>query len=111
MYLDESGHVPIRPDVVARRRSDGRVVLVLDVKYKATTLAKNQDLYQLIAYSQAAGAARAALVYATVEHERLRILRGGPEVELHQLDLDCEPGELERRLGELATTLRALARA
>jgi 5-methylcytosine-specific restriction enzyme subunit McrC len=111
MYLDESGHVPIRPDVVARRRSDGRVVLVLDVKYKATTLAKNQDLYQLIAYSQAVGATRAALVYATVEYERLRVRGGGPEVELHQLDLDCEPGELERRLAVLATTVRALASA
>lgn len=109
LHLDEDGRVSIRPDAVARRRKDGRVVLVLDVKYKAAGLAKNQDLYQLVAYSQAIGAPSAALVYATVESERLRIRGGGPNVELHQLDLDCEPEELRARLAALAEKLRILA--
>lgn len=109
MHLDEGSRVIIRPDAIARRRGDDRPLLVVDAKYKATAGAKNQDLYQLVAYSHALGASSAALVYATVQPERLRIRGGGPDVELHHLDLDCEPDELRARLASLAERLRALA--
>ncbi len=101
----------IRPDAVAWSRRDGRPLLVLDVKYKASAAAKNQDLYQVVAYSHVIGAPKAALVYAMVEPERLRVRGGGPDLELFRLDLDCEPEALRSRLADLAGRLRVLAAA
>lgn len=107
LRLDEGGTVPIRPDAVLFGRRGGPAMLVLDVKYKATEDAKNQDLYQLTAYSHALGASRAALVYADVTPQTLRVCRGGPTIELHRLGLDREPDELRADLRSLAVRLNA----
>ena len=107
LHLDVEDRVPIRPDVVWYRA--GRPPLVLDAKYKATTIAKNADLYQMTAYCQAIGARRAVVIYADVEPRVLRVRRDGPVIELLHLDLDGDLDSLRARLEDVAARVRAEA--
>lgn len=105
LHLDVDDRVPIYPDAVWYRR--GKPPLVVDAKYKATSMAKREDLYQVTSYCQAIGATRAVVVYAQVDPGLLRVRRGGPVIELVQLDLDCDLGVLDERLRVVADRLRA----
>jgi 5-methylcytosine-specific restriction enzyme subunit McrC len=103
LHLDVDDRVPIFPDAVWYR--SGRAPLVVDAKYKATLGAKRVDLYQVAAYCQAIGAERAVVVYADVQPGTVRVRRGGPSIELVQLDLDCDLDVLRERLRSLAERL------
>ena len=57
--LDESGHVPIEPDIVLTEGQ--RPVAVMDAKYKR--LDAQADVYQALAYAKGLGVSRVALLY------------------------------------------------
>ncbi len=85
MPLDQAAQVPLRPDVVVER--PGRRPLVLDTKYKTPGPPDPADLYQLLTYCQALGAAHGALVYpAPTDTSPLVVRTSG--VTVHSLGLD-----------------------
>jgi 5-methylcytosine-specific restriction enzyme subunit McrC len=107
MFLDEQRRVKLVPDVVWRAGRTDR--LVLDVKYKADSRARNEDIYQMAAYCQALGLRRGVLVYASVREEMFRVRNDGPEIHVFSMDPDGERDQLLERLRRLAGLVSALA--
>lgn len=103
-YLDEAGHVPLRPDIVWRMR--GEPVAVIDAKYKAEKPSgyPNADLYQLLAYCTVLGLPVGHLVYAAGNEVPARhVVRGlGVEIICHALDLNQHPAVLLAAVAALA---------
>ena len=58
-----SGEIRYLIDLVIEERLTGRVLAVLDTKYKDVVLPSNPDINQVVAYAEATGCARAGLVY------------------------------------------------
>lgn len=108
VWLDEGRRLQLLPDVLWRR-SKTADRLVIDVKYKSTSIAKNDDVYQLAAYCQALGIPRGALVYASAREETFVVRHGGPEIGVFAMDPDGEPAQLRERLRVLGNGLRAFA--
>jgi len=107
VFLDEQRRVKLVPDVVWRAGQSDR--LVLDVKYKADSRARNEDIYQMAAYCHALGLRRGVLVYASVREEMFRVRNDGPEIHVFSMDPDGERDQLLERLRRLAGLVSALA--
>ena len=93
--LDEGGRVRLRPDLVWDGRG-GLPTAVLDAKYKTARAGgvPESDLYQMHAYCASLGLRTGHLVYAEAHPEVVRVVRGGPEIYVHRLDLSADPREL-----------------
>ncbi|MGN9911108.1 McrC family protein [Phytohabitans sp. LJ34] len=99
-HLDRGGRIDLRPDIVWRR--DGRVVAVVDAKYKAYTPA--DDAYQMLAYCTVYGLSRGHLVYVIGDHPPIRhaVRNAAIEIVCHALDLSSPPAALVAQVEELA---------
>lgn len=107
LYMDEAGHIPLKPDISVW---DGpRCNFVGDVKYKRIEYEgfRNADLYQMTAYAIATGLPGGILVYAAGEGEPFthRIVNVGKEIEVFALDLSGEPAAVLRQISLLAERL------
>ncbi|MCW5851623.1 MAG: hypothetical protein KIT87_16235 [Anaerolineae bacterium] len=90
--LDQAEQVSLRPDVVVQRR--GGLPLVLDTKYKLPGLPQPGDLYQLLTYCQALGAAHGGLIYpAPTSTPPLIVRQSGLTVHALALDLGVVPAD------------------
>lgn len=107
--LDERGKVPIRPDLLFKRRDEA--VYVGDVKYKLTPsgIGRSSDYYQLLAYCTALDLDEGVLIYAQtdgalpeyeiiVRHARTRLIT-------YRLDLSGGPADIESSVSALAEWL------
>lgn len=88
-------------------------MFVGDAKYKLTPLmsgVKKPDLYQLLAYAQAAGLSSGMLIYAAGETEETRyeIARADKVLEVRTLDLDQDPEGLLTQIRRLAVRIGAM---
>ena len=87
-------------------------VFVGDVKYKRTTAAgvNHPDLYQLLAYTIAAGLSHGLLVYAAGEGEPVahEVVDLGKRLEVYSLDLSGPPQAILAEVGSLAEQIRRL---
>lgn len=92
------GHgMSFEPDLVVEGQ-DGRVLAVMDTKYKASVV--DTDVQQIVAYAAALGAEMAFLIYpAPVEPERLKA--GRITVIAASFDLELPPAAAAARLVEL----------
>lgn len=107
LYMDEAGHIPLKPDISIW---DGpRCNFVGDVKYKRIAYEgfRNADLYQMTAYAIATGLPGGILVYAAGEGEPFthRIVNVGKEIEVFALDLSGEPAAVLQQISLLAERL------
>ena len=90
--LDQAEQVSLRPDVVVQRR--GGRPLVLDTKYKLPGPPQPGDLYQLLTYCQALGAAHGGLVYpAPTATPPLIVRQSSLTVHALALDLGAPPAD------------------
>lgn len=113
-YLDESGVVTIRPDVV--HVIGGRPRAVIDAKYKLATGSGGYpvpDLYQMHAYCTVLRLERGYLAYAgspaeTAQSSAHRVRHTGITIVTWPLDVSAAPAQLLRQVDQLAaTSLRA----
>jgi 5-methylcytosine-specific restriction enzyme subunit McrC len=109
--LDVGGDVEIRPDLVWRVAS--RCAAVMDVKYKATTLAEvpNADVYQALAYSFALNVRPAYLISAAGNERPVsRAIRNSDlTVVTETLDLQLAPSDLLDSVDSLARRIALAA--
>jgi 5-methylcytosine-specific restriction enzyme subunit McrC len=88
-------------------------VFVGDVKYKRTSAAgvKHPDLYQLLAYTVAAGLSSGLLIYAAGEGEPVahEVVDVGKRIEVCSLDLGGPPASILAQINVLANQIRQLA--
>ncbi len=112
--LDEAGAVRLQPDLSWWDGDTCR--FVGDVKYKRTGASgvEHPDLYQLLAYTVAAGLPGGLLVYAAgdedapdspVSHD---VVRAGKELQVTSLDLARPPERLLAQIEMLAQRVRRL---
>lgn len=98
--------VPIRPDLVFRRR--GMVKFVGDVKYKltGTGLARNADYYQLLAYTTALNLPEGVLIYCLADGGRpersVTVRHSGKVLHTRALDLTGSPASVASEIELLA---------
>ena len=107
--LDERGRVRLRPDLVWTE--EGRTVFVGDAKYKRADFGiRNADIYQLLAYSTAAGLPGGLLIYAKGEAEgrAYTVRHAGKCLRILALDLSGSLDEVLHRVEEIAEAVRAL---
>lgn len=112
-HLDERCDVVMRPDLVWYR--SGRIVAVIDAKYKAERPHgfPDADLYQALAYCTALRLRDGHLVYAKGnERETSHAVRhAGIILRAHALDLAVPPRELLTQVDDLAARIAAAAEA
>jgi 5-methylcytosine-specific restriction enzyme subunit McrC len=115
-FLDEAGHVGIRPDVLVYPRTSDTPVLVLDTKYRDVDDPHgdlNRDLYQVSAYLDRYGLREGVLVYPqfrAAAHNELRLRGTGKHLHVTSVNLAAnEPAELERHCALLAEQVAGLA--
>lgn len=100
------GRVPMRPDLLFRRR--GRDVLVGDIKYKLTAdaNARNVDYYQLLAYTTALDLPEGVLIYCLAEGGRpdrsITVRHAGKVLHTRAIDLTGSANEITAALEGLA---------
>jgi 5-methylcytosine-specific restriction enzyme subunit McrC len=110
LWLDRGCRVRLRPDI---SWWEGRTCAFIgDVKYKRVqvTEIEHPDVYQLLAYTIAAGLPGGLLIYAAdeampVEHE---IPLAGKRLQITTLDLRDGPDEILQRVRQVAAGIRAL---
>jgi 5-methylcytosine-specific restriction enzyme subunit McrC len=110
LWLDHGRAVRLEPDL---SWWDGSAcVFVGDLKYKRVGAQgiKYPDLYQLLAYTVAAGLSTGLLIYAAGEGEPVahEVVEVGKRLEVITLDLSREPRELLAAIAELAERVRRL---
>lgn len=110
LFLDETDHVELRPDLCVL--AAGRVTWVGDAKYKllADGDHRHADLYQLLAYTIALGLPSGTLIYAAdgPAHTTDRIVRqSGKRLRLVALDLSGPPAAIRRQLLPVAADVEA----
>ena len=112
MELDDAGTVGLEPDISWWR--DGRCVFVGDLKYKRTEHGSvpNADLYQLLAYTIAAGLPEGLLVYAQGEAEPTvhAIRHAGKRLKIMAVDLSGSPEQILAEVGNVAERIRRSTR-
>ena len=69
-FFTDTGKFPVQPDIIVRK--DGRVVGLLDAKYKPSP--KGEDRYQLLAFMDAMGSSVGAFICPADGVERSRLL-------------------------------------
>lgn len=104
--------VSMQPDLLFRE--GGRDVLVGDVKYKLTGsgLARNEDYYQLLAYTTALSLPKGILVYCQADDAPARhvtVVGGGQELVCFPLGLGGPWEDVGERLDELAVFVQQLS--
>lgn len=110
LVLDQASMVRLRPDL--SWWEDGTCVFAGDVKYKKVKLAGyiHADLYQLLAYSIAAGLPGGLLIYAAGESPEAthQIRHSGKTIRVMTLDLQGSPDEILARIKEVAGEVHRL---
>jgi 5-methylcytosine-specific restriction endonuclease McrBC regulatory subunit McrC len=91
--LEGSDWLAFQIDLVLSERHTGRVLAVLDTKYKYQDLPEEEDIQQVVAYAVRLGAPRAWLVYPSEEAPDFRIVVG--QVEVRSLAFDLGSADLE----------------
>jgi 5-methylcytosine-specific restriction enzyme subunit McrC len=116
LWLDRARAVRLEPDL--SWWDGGRCLFVGDVKYKRIRVhgVKHPDLYQLLAYTVAAGLDGGLLIYAAGEGEPVvhEVVEPGKRLEVMTLDLTGGPEEILRQVQRVAarvSELRAAAEA
>lgn len=108
-FLDAESLISIRPDLVWR--SEGRVLGVVDAKYKAEKPSgfPQADLYQALAYAIAYDIEMVHLVYAAGNEvsSSWRVRNSGVVIVAHTLRLDDSPEGLLRQVAMLADAIAA----
>jgi 5-methylcytosine-specific restriction enzyme subunit McrC len=110
LWLDRAQAVRLQPDL---SWWDGEECLFVgDVKYKRIRVhgVKHPDLYQLLAYTVAAGVPGGLLIYAAGEGEPVvhEVVDLGKRLEVRTLDLTVRPEEILGQVAELAEGIREL---
>lgn len=112
LWLDQGRAIRLEPDLSWWEGS--ACLFVGDLKYKRVGMRgiKHPDLYQLLAYTVAAGLSTGLLIYAAGEGEPAahEIVEAGKRLEVVTLDLSCEPRALLAQIGELAVGVRRMRR-
>ena len=113
LWLDRAQAVRLEPDL--SWWEGGECLFVGDVKYKRIRVSgvKHPDLYQLLAYTVAAGLDGGLLIYAAGEGEPVthQVVDLGKRLEVVAVDLTGTPGEILRQIEELAERVRAARKA
>jgi 5-methylcytosine-specific restriction enzyme subunit McrC len=104
-YFDETGHIPLKPDLCLLDRS-GNVLWIGDAKYKRlpADAYRNGDVYQLFAYTVGFDVPRGTLIYAAddgVANAEYPIVHSGKTIEIFALDLARSPRMILRTLDDL----------
>lgn len=110
LWLDRAQAVRLEPDL--SWWDGGSCLFVGDVKYKRIRVhgVKHPDLYQLLAYTVAAGLDGGLLIYAAGEGEPVihEVVDLGKCLEVVTLDLTREPKEVLRQVEGVAGKIRGL---
>jgi 5-methylcytosine-specific restriction enzyme subunit McrC len=108
LELDVAQRVNLEPDLSWWVR--GRCVFIGDVKYKRVQAAgiKHPDLYQLLAYTMAAGLRHGLLIYAKGEEPNAlhTVRNSGADLDVRTLDLEADLAALQSQISELASLIR-----
>ena len=113
-HLAERRRVPIRPDLVFRRR--GSEAYVADIKYKLTAdaRARTSDYYQLLAYTTALDLPEGVLIYCLVDGGRpvRKVTVRHADKMLHTLaiDLTGTPAAVSSAIADAATWIEDRSR-
>ena len=113
-HLAERRQVPIRPDLVFRKR--GREVLVADIKYKLTgdAQARTSDYYQLLAYTTALNLGEGLLIYCLPDGGRpegvVTVRHAGKRLHTLAIDLTGPSDAVASAISELAGWIHERAR-
>lgn len=112
--LSRRPSVGMHPDLIFR--SNGRNVLVGDVKYKltGTGIARNSDYYQLLAYATALRLPRGILIYCQADGAKpqsVQVVGGGQELTCYPLGLGGDWSQIRQRLDALARVVSVLGSA
>lgn len=116
-WLDESRQISLRPDLVWD--VGGRPAAVVDAKYQTVGPrdVHGDNAYQMLAYCTTLGLDAGHLVYANVDGDRpepVRVVRAGPMVYQHGLDLSTPfpviIGQLDALAGAIAQRSSHVAR-
>ncbi len=113
-HLAEGRQVPIRPDLVFRKR--GREVLVSDIKYKLTgdAQARTSDYYQLLAYTTALDLSEGLLIYCLAGGGRpegmVTVRHAGKRLHTYAIDLTGPSNAVEAAIADLASRIEGRAR-
>lgn len=112
LWLDRARAVRLEPDL---SWWEGRsCVFVGDLKYKRVNVKgiKHPDLYQLLAYTVAAGLPSGLLVYAAGEGEPAahEVVDVGKRLDVVTVDLSREPAAILAQIGNLAALVRRMRR-
>lgn len=110
LRLDRARKVKLEPDLSWWEGTD--CVFVGDAKYKRVNVPgiKNPDLYQLLAYTIAAGVPEGLLVYAAGEGEPAchEVVMAGKRLRVEVLDLSGSQEDILARTVELAAVIREM---
>ncbi len=105
-HLGVGRQVPIRPDLVFRRK--GREVFVADIKYKLTddARARTSDYYQLLAYTTALDLPAGVLIYCLANGGRperiVNVRHAGKTLHTLAVDLTGPPAAVAAALARVA---------
>ena len=111
LFLDRARTIALAPDLMWQGGS--RCTFVGDVKYKKLYAhAPNADLYQLLAYTIAAGLPAGLLIYAAGEGQPAEhhIVEVGKMIHVVALDLSGSIDEIRTQVERVATLIRELSR-
>ncbi len=110
LHLDGAGEVRLRPDISWWEL--GQCLFVGDVKYKTLDAGKikHADLYQLLAYTIAAGLSLGLLVYAAGERDpgTYEIVHIGKVLTIVTLDVAGSPDKILDQIDQLAERIRTM---
>jgi 5-methylcytosine-specific restriction enzyme subunit McrC len=110
LRLDDAQQVRLEPDMSWWRQR--QCLFVGDVKYKRVAVEgiNHPDLYQLLAYTVAAGLRRGLLVYAAGEAQQVahKISALEKELLIRTIDLSGSPSEILRQIDAVATMVKSL---
>ncbi|WP_372921760.1 McrC family protein [Roseovarius sp.] len=112
LFLDDRRRIKLEPDL--SWWGEGRCRFVGDAKYKRIKVSgvPNADLYQLLAYTLAAGLDAGILIYAAGESEptRHKVPMAGKTLIVDSVGLHGEPVQILREIDRLACAIRGLAK-
>jgi 5-methylcytosine-specific restriction enzyme subunit McrC len=113
--LGTKGRIPMKPDLVFRRR--GADVFVGDLKYKLAEAGQGRsgDYYQLLAYLTAMNLQRGVLIYCQTTGEapqrRVDVVHSDKQLLTYAVDMTGSRPQLEAAIDDLATWIVSETRA
>lgn len=114
-YLATRNQVPIRPDLLFRRK--GHEVFVADIKYKLTddARARTADYYQLLAYTTALDLPEGVLIYCMADGGRperaVTVRHAGKLLHTLAINLSGSPTEVTEEIAKAAAWINQRAQA